>query len=187
LPFFLLPFAFRFRVFSQLDKMKVELTLQYLDEWMLRWRKFQTESDWQIEKNRQWWRRANIVTAGAVMGAMTMYTAGAATIRRQFGAPHFFDIGIDARIKDAVTQAMTSRWRYTPQGYGRLLVVGVPTFLTFAVGEHVQERRRLRAYVRQNTVFGEQARRLVETGKIEEYLPVNIQATLPANQKQLYA
>ncbi|KAL7697095.1 hypothetical protein N2W54_008207 [Lotmaria passim] len=167
--------------------MKVELTLQYLDEWMLRWRKFQTESDWQIEKNRQWWRRADIVTAAAVMGGLTMYTAGSATIRRQFGAPHFFDVGVDVRIKEAVTQTMTSRWRYTPQGYGRLLVVGVPTFCVFALCEHIQERRRLRAYVEQNTVFGEQARRLVETGKIEEYLPVNIQATLPANQKQLYA
>ncbi|KPA73463.1 putative mitochondrial hypothetical protein [Leptomonas pyrrhocoris] len=167
--------------------MKVELTMQYLDEWMLRWRKFQTESDWEIEKNRQWWRRTNIVVSAAVMGALTMYTAGTATIRRQFGPPHFFDIGIDVRIKESVTQFMTSRWRYTPQGYGRLLVVGAPTFIVFATAEHIQERRRLRAYVLQNTVFGEQARRLVETGKIEEYLPVNIKATLPQNQRQLYA
>lgn len=167
--------------------MKVELSMQYLDEWMLRWRKFQTESDWQIEKNRQWWRKANIVTAGAVMSGLVMYTAGAATIRRQFGAPHFFDVGADAKVKATITEVMTSRWRYTPQGYGRLFVVGLPTFFIFAISEHVQERRRLRAYVNQNTVFGEQARRLVQSGKIEEYLAVNIQATLPQNQRQLYA
>ncbi|KAG5475294.1 hypothetical protein LSCM1_03407 [Leishmania martiniquensis] len=167
--------------------MKVELTLQYLDEWMLRWRKFQTESDWQIEKSRQWWRKANIATAGAVMGGLVMYTAGNATIRRQFGPPHFFDVGVDARIKEAISETLTSRWRYTPQGYGRLMVVGLPTFFVFAIGEHIQERRRLRAYVRQSTVFGEQARRLVQNGKIEEYLAVNIQASLPQNQKQLYA
>ncbi|CAJ1989929.1 protein of unknown function - conserved [Leishmania donovani] len=167
--------------------MKVELTMQYLDEWMLRWRKFQTESDWQIEKNRQWWRQANIVTAGAVMGGLVMYTAGAATIRRQFGAPHFFDVGVDAKIKEAICDTMTSRWRYTPQGYGRLMLVGLPTFFVFAISEHIQERRRLRAYVRQNTVFGEQARRLVQNGKIEEYLAVDIKASLPQNQSQLYA
>ncbi|KAK7201790.1 hypothetical protein NESM_000245300 [Novymonas esmeraldas] len=167
--------------------MKVELTLQHLDEWMLRWRKFQTESDWRIEKNRQWWRQANIVTAGAVMGGLTMYTAGVATIRRQFGPPHFFDSGIDVKIKETICEFMTSRWRYTPQGYGRVLVVGAPTFLTFAIAEHFQERRRLRAYANQNTVFGEQARRLVQNGKIEEYLAVDIKASLPPNQSRLYA
>ncbi|KAG5475814.1 hypothetical protein CUR178_03527 [Leishmania enriettii] len=167
--------------------MKVELTLQHLDEWMLRWRKFQTESDWRIETNRQWWRQANIMTAAAVMGSLVMYTAGAATIRRQFGPPHFFDIGVDAKIKESICDAMTSRWRYTPQGYGRLMVVGVPTFFVFAVSEHIQERRRLRAYVKQNTVFGEQARRLVQNGKIEEYLAVDIKASLPEKQRQLYA
>ncbi|CAM45353.1 conserved hypothetical protein [Leishmania braziliensis MHOM/BR/75/M2904] len=167
--------------------MKVELTLQYLDEWMLRWRKFQTESDWQIENNRQWWRQANMVAAGAVMGSLVMYTSGAATLRRQFGAPHFFDVGVDAKIKEAICDTMTSRWRYTPQGYGRLMLVGLPTFFVFAIAEHIQERRRLRAYVNQNTVFGEQARRLVQSGKVEEYLAVDIKASLPQSQMQLYA
>lgn len=167
--------------------MKVELSLQYLDEWMLRWRKFQTESDWRIEKDRQWWRQTNIGVAAGVMGGLVMYTAGSATIQRQFGPPHFFDVGVDVKIKNFISESLTSRWRYTPQGYGRLLVVGLPTYLTFIGLEHIQERRRLRLYVRQNTVFGEQARRLVETGKIEEYLPVNIQASLPQNQKRLYA
>lgn len=160
--------------------------MQHFDEWMLRWRKFQTESDWQIEKNRQTWRKRNLTLTAAVGGGLTMYTAGTATIRRQFGPPHFFDIGVDARIKQGICNFMTSRWRYTPQGYCRLLVVGVPTYLTLAVSEHIAERSRLRQYLKQNTVFGEQARRLVETGKIQEYLAVDIQATLPGDQKQLY-
>ncbi|EPY40124.1 hypothetical protein AGDE_03804 [Angomonas deanei] len=67
--------------------MKVELTLQYLDEWMLRWRKFQTESDWQIEKNRQWWRKADLVAGAGVMGSLVLLTSGSATIRRQVRCP----------------------------------------------------------------------------------------------------
>ncbi|CAD2215556.1 hypothetical protein AGDE_05004 [Angomonas deanei] len=167
--------------------MKVELTLQYLDEWMLRWRKFQTESDWQIEKNRQWWRKADLVAGAGVMGSLVLLTSGSATIRRQFGAPHFFDIGVDVAIKNTVTNTLTSRWRYTPQGYGRLLVVGIPTYITFFGLEHFNERRRLRAYLRQNTVFGEQARRLVKDGKIEEFLPVNIKATVNKKEGGIYA
>lgn len=166
---------------------KPELKLQYLDEWMIRWKKYQTESDYQIEKSRQWWRKVDLLLSAGVGGALTMYTAGTATIKRQFGPPHFFDVGIDAKIKQSVVETMTSGWRYTPQGYGRLLVVGVPTYLTFAVLEHRREKVRLRRYLKQQTVFGEQARRLVTTGKIEEFLPVNIQASLPEKEeRQLY-
>lgn len=167
--------------------MKPELQLQYLDEWMLRWRKFQTESDWHIEKNRQWWRRADIVLSGLTFGALGLYTSGTATLRRQLGAPHFFDMGLDSKIKQSVFETVTSRRRYTPQGYGRLLFIGVPTYLTFITLEHYQERRRYRAYLEQDTVFGEQARRLLATGKIEEYLPVNIQATIPKSEVSVYA
>lgn len=167
--------------------MKVEIKMQYLDEWMLRWRKFQTESDWHIEKNRQWWRQTNLLIGGTVMSSLVVYTAGTATIKRWFGAPHFFDVGFDAKLKETLCKTITSRWRPTPQGYGRLMAVAVPTYIVFFGLEHLAERRRLRQYLKQNTVFGEQARRLVETGKIEEYLAVNVQATLPQSQKRLYA
>lgn len=167
---------------------KPELQLQYLDEWMIRWKKFQTEEDWNIEKSRQRKRKFNFCFSGLVAGALTLYSSGDATIKRQFGPPHFFDIGIDAKIKQCVVDTMTSRPRYTPQGYGRLLLVGLPTYITFVCMEHWAERNRLRKYLRQNTVFGEQARRLVNTGKIEEYLPVNIKATLPqAESARVYS
>lgn len=167
---------------------KPELQLQYLDEWMIRWKKFQTESDWNLEKGRQSRRKRNFLLSALVGGALTMYTAGTATIKRQFGPPHFFDVGFDAKIKNSIVQFMTSRPRYTPQGYGRLLVVGLPTYLTFAFLEHRAEASRLNKYLHQDTVFGEQARRLVKTGKIEEYLPVNIQASLPEKEAhRLYA
>ncbi|CCW61001.1 unnamed protein product [Phytomonas sp. EM1] len=167
--------------------MKVELTLQFLDEWMLRWRKFQTESDWRIEKNRQWWRQVNIGITAMVLGGLTLYTSGIATLKRQFGPPHFFDVGVDVRLKQYICNTLASRPRYTPTGYGRLLVVGIPTYFTFVILEHIQERRRLRRYLAQNTVFGEQARRLLNTSKIEEFLPVNIQATLPPNESKIYS
>nr|CCC94739.1 conserved hypothetical protein [Trypanosoma congolense IL3000] len=165
---------------------KYELKLQYFDEWMIRWRKFQTESDWEIEKNRQWWRRFNMVFSGTILSGLCVCTAGTATIRRQYGLPHFFDVGFDGQIKSNILRTLTSRWRYTPQGYGRLLITGVPTYIAFVFMEHRSERRRMNQYLRQNTVFGEQMRRFQKTGKIEEYLPVNIKATLPASQQAIY-
>ncbi|CCW71114.1 unnamed protein product [Phytomonas sp. Hart1] len=167
--------------------MKVELTLQFLDEWMLRWHKFQTESDWRIEKDRQWWRKTNIFITGVLAGGLTLYTSGNATLKRQFGPPHLLDIGVDAKIKQYIYDTLMLRPRYTPTGYGRLLVMGVPIYLTFVSLEHVQERRRLRRYLDQKTVFGEQARRLVNTSKIEEFLPVNIKASLPQSEAKIYS
>ncbi|RNF06778.1 hypothetical protein TraAM80_03699 [Trypanosoma rangeli] len=166
---------------------KYELKLQYFDEWMLRWRKFQTDSDWEIEKNRQWWRQCNMVLTGALFGSLVLYTAGTATLKRQYGLPHFFDVGVDAQVKQTVLETLTSRWRYTPQGYFRVLLTGVPTYLLFVSLEHHQEKRRMQQYVKQNTVFGEQMRRFLNTGKIEEYLAVNIKGTLPPSQRSIYA
>lgn len=166
---------------------KPELTLQHLDEWMIRWRKYQTESDWQIETNRQWWRQTNMAIAFGVFGASGLWTVGNATANRWFGAPHFFDMGIDVAIKDKLRTVLTSTPRYTPQGFGRVAVVGLPTYITFITLEHWQEGRRLKAYLAQNTVFGEQARRFVNTGKIQEFLPVDIHASVPESQKTVYA
>lgn len=163
---------------------KPELVLQHLDEWMIRWKKFQTEGDWNIELRRQQARKRNFLISSGVCGALTMYTAGPATIKRQFGPPHFFDIGLDVKIKNSIMNYMLTSNRYTPTGYGRFLVVGIPTYFIFAFLEHRYETKRLRAYLQQPTVFGEQARRLVNTGKIEEYLPVNIQATLPEEEAE---
>lgn len=166
--------------FVQSQIMKVELTMQYLDEWMLRWRKFQTESDLAIERDRQRWRKYAIASTVGVAAYLTLLTSGRATINRQFGAPHFFDIGIDSAIKSAIRKTINSFWRYTPQGNMRLIFVAAPAYANFVALEHMSEKRRLYYYLLQDTVFGEQARRLINTGKIEEYLAVNIQATLPA-------
>ncbi|KAG8348153.1 hypothetical protein ERJ75_000209200 [Trypanosoma vivax] len=165
---------------------KYELKMQFFDEWMIRWRKFQTESDWEIEKDRQWWRRFNMGASGALFGGLVLLTAGTATLKRQYGLPHFFDVGVDAQLKQNVLQYLTSRWRYTPQGYGRVLLTGVPTYALFISLEHYQEKRRMWRYLHQETVFGEQMRRLHLTGKIEEYLPVNIKATIPASEQAIY-
>lgn len=167
---------------------KPELLLQHLDEWMVRWKKFQTREDWNIERCRQQQRKVNFLSSCALGGALTMYTAGPATIKRQFGPPHFFDIGLDVKLKEGISKFMLSKKRYTPTGYGRLLVVGIPTYCLFALLEHGAEKKRLRSYVAQPTVFGEQARRLLNTGKIEEYLPVNIKASLSEDEEtRLYA
>jgi hypothetical protein len=166
---------------------KPEITLQHLDEWMIRWRKYQTESDWQIETSRQWWRQTNYGIASAVFVGTGLWTAGTATVNRWFSAPHFFDIGIDVAIKDKLKNTLNSTYRYTPQGFGRVAIIGLPTYFTFIGLEHWQEGRRLNSYLKQNTVFGEQARRFVNSGKIEEFLAVNIKASLPESQSKVYA
>ncbi|KEG09695.1 hypothetical protein DQ04_04801070 [Trypanosoma grayi] len=166
---------------------KYELKMQYFDEWMMRWRKFQTEGDWEIEKNRQWWRRCNMAVSAGLFGSLVLYTAGAATVKRQYGLPHFYDIGVDGQIKQTVLQYLTSRWRYTPQGYGRVLITSIPTYISFVTLEHYQEKRRMQQYIEQNTVFGEQMRRFLNTGKIEEFLAVNIKGSLPKSQQSIYA
>ena len=51
----------------------------------------------------------------------------------------------------------------------------------------MRETQRLQKYLKQETVFGEQARRYVASGKIEEFLPVRIQATLPAEEAKILA
>lgn len=116
-----------------------------------------------------------------------LWTAGTATVNRWFGAPHFFDIGFDVAIKNKIRNTLNSTYRYTPQGFGRVAIIGLPTYFTFIGLEHWQEGRRLSAYLQQKTVFGEQARRFVNTGKIEEFLPVNIKASLPESQQKILA
>ena len=126
---------------------KPEIVLQHLDEWMIRWRKYQTESDWNIEMNRQWWRQTNIGIAGSVFLLTGFFTTGVATAKRQYGAPHFFDMGVDVAIKNKLKSMLTSFPRYTPQGFGRVAVVGLPTYAVFVSLEHWQEGRRLQKYL----------------------------------------
>jgi hypothetical protein len=166
---------------------KPELVLQELDEWMLRWRHYQSEQDFNTEvarvKSRQW----NYAISGGVFLASGLYTAAPATINRVFGPPHFFDFGVDAQIKDSIRTFINSRRRFTPNGLGRIASIFVPTFLTVAVLEHRAESARLNTYLKAETVFGEQARRRVKTGKIEEFLAVNVKGSLPAKEAVVYA
>jgi hypothetical protein len=166
---------------------KPELTLHHLDEWMIRWKKYQTESDFNIEKDRQWWRQCHLGIGALMFTTIGFFTASTSTLKRWFGPPHFFDNGIDTAIKSKLLNLGTSMKRYTPMGYGRVVVIGLPVYITFVTLEHLQEGSRLKRYLAQPTVFGEQARRLVKTGKIEEFLAVNIKSSLPESQAGVYA
>ena len=166
---------------------KPELILAPLDQWMMRWKHYQTESDWQIEVDRQKQRQWNYRFGLATFAVTGIATAGRATINRVTGPPHFFDMGIDVAAKTAFRNFVNRQWRYTPTGYGRVVVIGVPTYIVIAGLEHVRETQRLQMYLKQETVFGEQARRYVASGKIEEFLPVRIQATLPAEEAKILA
>lgn len=165
---------------------KPELVLQHLDEWMIRWRHFQHEDDWKIEKSRQSSRKFNYGLSLGVLGAAGMYSMGRATVNRTFGAPHFFDIGVDVQAKTFIKNTLNGCRRYTPMGYGRVLFMGVPAYLTLYFTEHRAEQKRLDSYLASNTVFGEQARRLVKTGKIEEMLAIKIKAPLPEKEMVIY-
>eukprot|EP00759_Apiculatamorpha_spiralis_P012873 PhF_6_TR19728/c0_g1_i1/m.28793 len=166
---------------------KVEIKLQNFDEWMIRWRKFQTIEDWNIEKAAQSTRQRNYVATGALGVWLGAYTAAPSTLQRIFGPPHFFDAGFDVALKANLLNFFNGRRRFTPNGWGRAAVVGIPPFLLLAVLQHSAETTRWNAYLRQPTVFGEQARRYNQTGKIEEFLGINLQATLPDNERVIYA
>eukprot|EP00758_Cryptobia_borreli_P015047 Tbor_TRINITY_DN5983_c1_g6::TRINITY_DN5983_c1_g6_i1::g.18656::m.18656 len=165
---------------------KPELVLQHLDEWMIRWRHFQSQDDWRIEKDREFTRRLNYGIGIGIAGSMGMYTMAPATVNRIFGPPHFFDIGIDVEWKNFVRRTLNGTRRYCPNGYGRVLFMGIPTYIAVAALEHFAESNRLNKYLKADTVFGEQARRLVNTGKIEEMLAVRLQAPLPENEMKIY-
>ncbi len=150
---------------------KPELILSNFDAWMLRWKHYQSESDWDIEMNRQQ-QRQNSYKAGLVtLFGTSAYTCGRATIKRIFGPPHLYDIpAFDIAIKNACKNFMLKSWRYTPMGFGRLICTCVPTYIVVAGLEHYHEGQRLQAYLKQDTVFGEQCRRYVNTGKLEEFI-----------------
>ena len=167
---------------------KIEITMQYFDEWMLRWRHYQTVQDWEIEKCRQWWRRFDYTAGATVGGAMGLYTIGHGTVRRWWGpqGPHFFDNGVDRSFKDFMYNKFIGTQRYAPKGWGRVLAIGLPMYMTIVTLEHKADIRRNEQYLKAETAFGEQARRYAKTGKIEEMLCVNIQASLPENERVIY-
>lgn len=162
---------------------KPELVLQNLDEWMIRWKHFQTKSDWEIEQRAQCRRQRNYAVGAGTLVCSWLYTAAPSTVNRIFSAPHFFDMGIDVAIKDGLRNFLNSRRRFTPNGYGRLGAVFVPPYLVLAFLEHRGEQGRLNEYLAAETAFGEQARRLVKNGKLEEFLCPNVGATLPEKER----
>ena len=159
-------------------KSKTELVQQETDEWMIRWRRYQHYDDYQIEKQHQARRQRNMYISGGICAALWVYTAAPATINRMFGAPHTFDIGVDATIKESIRSTINCCRRWTPNGYGRLLAVLAPTYFSFQYLERSSQITRMNAYLKAETVFGEQHRRRIENGKIDEFLAVNIQAPL---------
>ena len=165
---------------------KPELLLQHFDEWMVRWKHFQSPADFQIEKSAQKRRQRNYGITAAVFTAAVTYTAAPSTINRVFSAPHFFDFGADAMIKHSIRDFVNGRRRYTPNGYGRLLAIALPTYTSICVLEHMNEKKRLEQYKTVESVFGEQFRRYAKDGKIEEFLAVNITAPLPEAEAGVY-
>jgi hypothetical protein len=161
---------------------KPELLLQHFDEWMIRWKHFQSEDDFKIEKAAQSRRQRNYALTTAVFGSAVAYTAAPATINRIFSAPHFFDFGLDVTIKHTIRDFLNGRRRYTPNGYGRLLAIALPTFTTVCVLEHLSEGKRVKDYKKVESVFGEQFRRYCKNGKMDEYMPINIKAPLPKEE-----
>jgi hypothetical protein len=159
--------------------LKVELFFQHFDEWMIRWRKYQTKEDWEIELRRQQARKRNYVCTAGVVGASALWTAAPGTIIRITNKPDFFDIGYDTQLKAWVRKTLNGAPRWTPNGYGRIGAIFVPALLTISLLERRSENARLNDYLQAKTVFGEQCRRFKSTGKIEEFLPVNIKASVP--------
>lgn len=166
------------RLVGMSNTSKPELVLQHLDEWMIRWKHFQTEADWKIELAAQKRRQFNYGVAGSIFVGCWFYTMTPATVTRYFSAPHFFNIGIDVAIKDTIRTTLNSTRRYTPPGFARIMFNGFFPYVAVVALEHRSEKKRLNDYLNVESTFGEQARRLVKTGKIEEFLAPNIGTTL---------
>lgn len=166
---------------------KLELKQQETDEWMIRWRRYQSQDDYAIEKKHQARRQRNFWIVGIDIAALWTATAAPATINRMFGAPHTLDIGIDAQIKESIRSTINCCRRWTPNGYGRLLAVLAPTYFTFQWLEARSQVQRMNDYIAADTVFGEQHRRYLKTGKCDEFLAVNIKAPLPKQEAVIYA
>ena len=166
---------------------KPEMKLLKLDDWMCRWKKFQSESDYKIEVNRQWQRKRNYALSFTTFFGLFVWTAAPATVNSWFSAPHLFDIGVDGEIKTFMKTTLNAQRRYTPNGNMRAVVTAFPAYLLLATLEHLAEKKRWNLYLKQQTVFGEQARRLNETGKIEDMLPINIKAPLSEKDSIIYA
>mmetsp|Transcript_493 Transcript_493/g.832 ORF Transcript_493/g.832 Transcript_493/m.832 type:complete len:173 (-) Transcript_493:26-544(-) len=164
--------------------MKPEIKLQYLDDWMIRWRRFQTKEDFAIEQKCQRKRQLNYLATFLLGGSIGLYTAAPSTIKRYFGPPHFFDIGVDVWMKKKLALFFNSRLRYCPNGWGRIIVICFPSFLLISTLQHYAEKARWESYLKQKTVFGQQARIIEETGRVIEMLPVNDNP--PALKKSIY-
>jgi hypothetical protein len=168
--------CFEIKVGAMSYTSKPELYLQHLDEWMIRWKHFQTEEDWKIELAAQKRRQMNYAIAGAALVGSHLYTMSPATVNRWFGAPHFFNIGVDVAIKDFIRTTVNGTRRYTPMGYGRIAFNFTVPFVTLCLLEHRGEHKRLNEYLKVETAFGEQARRLVKSGHLDEFLCPNVGA-----------
>jgi len=168
-------------------KNKVELIQQETDEWMIRWRRFQSFEDYQIEKNHQARRGRNFKIATGMVAGLWLYTAAPSTVNRMFGAPHTFDVGVDANIKESIRSTVNGCRRFTPNGYGRLLTVFGPSYFVFQFLESRSQIARMEEYLKIESVFGEQHRRRIANGKIDEFLCVNVQASLPKEETVVYS
>ena len=158
---------------------KVELKAQYFDEWMIRWRRYQAVSDWEIETRSQARRERNYLISGTLSAAAGFYTMAPSTVNRVFGEINFFDNGFDSRIKNSIRSFLNGQRRWTPNGYLRIASIIAPGYVAVVGLERLNENKRWAEYLRQETVFGEQARRYEKSGKIEEFFAINIRAPLP--------
>lgn len=169
---------------------KIELYQQYHDEWMIRFKRYQTSEDFKIELASQSTRQRNYFIGATTAFSLWVYTQAPAAVNRRFSEPHFFDAGIDARAKEFCRSALNGTRRYTPNGWMRWVTIGLPTYVAVATLEHSNAKTRWNAYLEADTVFGEQARRMQKNGldtPLEEYLAVNIKATLPEADAKVYA
>ena len=164
---------------------KPEIKLQFLDDWMIRWRRFQTVEDFAIEIEAQRTRQWNYFLTALCAFGMAGYTTAPSVIQRYFGPPHTFDFGFDTWLKAKIIEFMNGRRRWCPNGYGRIAAIVFPPFVLLATLQHFSEAKRWEKYLKQKTIFGEQARIIEKEGRLIEMLPVNRGATVTNTDKEI--
>eukprot|EP00999_Lentomonas_sp_LEN2_P001074 NODE_2079_length_658_cov_89.781544_g2029_i0.p1 GENE.NODE_2079_length_658_cov_89.781544_g2029_i0~~NODE_2079_length_658_cov_89.781544_g2029_i0.p1 ORF type:complete len:178 (+),score=41.05 NODE_2079_length_658_cov_89.781544_g2029_i0:77-535(+) len=141
--------------------MKSELYLLNLDQYMVNFKRFQTESDWKIELAARSERWNNILLAGLVGTYVNLITMPDIALERAM------DSSVTPMRKVYEILHRSNRPWALRRGGARHLAWLLPMSVSWGLMAHWTENRRWNKYLQQDTCFGEMARQLKQDGKVD--------------------
>lgn len=132
----------------------IEQKLTILDKVMLKTKRMQTRSDWEIELKRGSTRKWTIGSCIAWTGIAYFLTIDERQIHRMLRSPYF----------KPYIRSVLALPRFTMNGYPRIFAQLLPAWVYFCASNMMAERSRWNAYVKQDTFYGGLAR-FIDDGK----------------------